>query len=209
MTPQRTWIKICANTNFEDARFAAHAGADCVGFVFSESKRQVKAAQAAEIAQQLPAGIQRSGIFNNAPIEEVVETAKQVGLNMVQLHGEETYIDELRARLPGVEVMKTLKWNGTGFPALVGEPSLVLLDAGAGSGKTFDWEAAAGFATELGKKYRVVVAGGLSPQNVSDALRVLRPWGVDVVSGVEASYGKKDHAKVRAFIEAVRSFRAE
>jgi phosphoribosylanthranilate isomerase len=213
-----TWIKICGTTNLEDALTAVNAGADALGFVFYEkSPRRISVETAGQIVQSLPPDIGRVGVFVNEPVEQILDTVKKADLTAAQLHGVEVrkpeFIRALKAGrdlkiflvLPATEIGVGLEWNVNGEASI----SAVFFDSGTprhpgGTGRIFDWKAAASGIHTIGKKLKVVVAGGLNPANVGDAIRILKPWGVDVVSGVEASPGKKDPDKVRAFIDAVR-----
>ena len=212
------WIKICGTTNLEDALTAVSAGADALGFVFSEkSPRNIDVESARQIVQSLPLHLEKVGVFVNEPVEKILETVRKAGLTAVQLHGIEShkpeFIKALKAGgelkvflvLPGAEVSSGLEWNGAGERCISG----VFFDSGTpqqpgGTGTIFDWKAAASGIQAIGERLKVVVAGGLNSNNVGDAIRVLKPWGVDVVSGVEARPGKKDPQKVRAFVNAVR-----
>lgn len=207
------WIKICATTCIEDALASIEAGADALGFVFAPSKRQVSAEQAEKIAASLPPDVERIGVFCNEPAERVAEIAEQVGLTGIQLHGDETpeFVRGLRAGLSGqrkLTIIKTVLVDDnfeTRF-AQAGNSSeyvdCILLDSGGGTGRTFDWKRAEPLLARNQK--RLIVAGGLNPGNVGDAIRKFSPWGVDVVSGVERGPGRKDPEKVKAFVEAVR-----
>ena len=209
----QTWIKICATTGVDDALASIEAGANALGFVFAPSKRQVSAEQAAMIIARLPADMERVGVFSDDPVERVAAVVEQAGLTTVQLHGEETpaFIEDLAARWPRgrrVRVIKTVLVNerfAARFARVCQDYSgidSILLDAGAGSGRTFDWDTAQHL---LGKsRKRLIVAGGLNPDNVGEAIRKFAPWGVDVVSGVEREPGRKDPAKLKAFVAAVR-----
>lgn len=209
----RTWIKICATTCIEDALASIEAGADAVGFVFAPSKRRVSPEQAAAIIAQLAANVERVGVFNNDSVERVAATIKQAGLTAVQLHGEETpaFIAELAARWPNggrIRVIKTVLVNED-FPERFAHVcrdyagiDSILLDSGSGSGRTFDWHSAQPLLRD--NKKRLIVAGGLNPENVGEAIREFAPWGVDVVSGVEREPGRKDPEKLKAFVAAVR-----
>jgi phosphoribosylanthranilate isomerase len=209
----RTWIKICATTSLDDALASIEAGADALGFVFAPSKRRVSAEQAATIVAQIPAQVERVGVFNDAPAAHVAEVVEQVGLTAVQLHGKETpeFIQELAGRWPQgrrISVIKTVLVNGdfaTRFTHVCNdypEIDCILLDSGGGSGRTFDWETARPLVDRARK--RLIVAGGLNPENVGEAIRKFAPWGVDVVSGVEREPGRKDAMKLKAFVAAVR-----
>jgi phosphoribosylanthranilate isomerase len=209
----RIWIKICATTSVEDGLAAIAAGADALGFVFVPSKRRVTAEQARAIIRELPAGIERIGVFQDETAERIRATVEHAALTAVQLHGEET--PEMAAalfnqgpRTPRIGVIKTivvkddfqerfdrLRRNHQGIDSL-------LLDSGAGSGRTFDWKSVQPLLTATGM--RLIVAGGLTPENVGAAIRTFSPWGVDVATGVEREPGKKDPEKLRAFVAAVR-----
>jgi len=211
------WIKICANTSLEDAMVAAEAGADAVGFVFAPSPRRVTAEQAAAIVPRLPAKIEKIGVFVDAAFDEIVATVEAAALTGVQLHWA-TPIEvrpKLRARfgrrLRIIDVVHFQEVAQGGAPALAfnTDADALVVDsrtatAVGGTGQTYDWEMARQtiFLTSLQTK--LIAAGGLTPENVAEAIAVLRPWGVDVVSGVEAAPGRKNAAKVRAFIENAR-----
>ena len=213
-----TWVKICGMTNLEDALVAVDAGADAVGFVFYEkSPRYVTVETAREIVQKLPKEVEKIGVFVNEAWQRVSEIANDSGLTAVQLHGDE-YKNPERYPLSG-KVFFSLpigdwvhEFSGqTGFFGLPNVPksSTVLLDSGTqeqrgGTGKTFPWAEARWLVQALKERNPVVIAGGLTPSNVKWAVELLEAWGVDVVSGVEASPGKKDPEKVRAFVKAVR-----
>ena len=215
------WVKICGNTNVRDAVLAAESGADAVGFVFAPSVRQVTVAQVREIVTELPAGLERVGVFGGASADKIVAAVEAAGLTAVQLHGgvDLRLAGELQERLGGgVAVIHTVAWRVDGGEgsapqvavelATLGSGERVLVDAKVGGasgglGVSFDW-AAARRVLDSRPGLRVIVAGGLTPGNVREAIRVLEPWGVDVVSGVEASPGKKDGEKIRIFIENAR-----
>ena len=214
------WVKICGTTNLEDALAAADAGADAVGFVFAESPRRVEPLVAAQITRWLPEGIERIGVFVNESAECIRVMVKEVGLTGVQLHGYQT-LDvptKLQAEpgLPrGVQVIpvypmqRLLRHLEDDFLVNFWNFDRVLFDTvvdgqQGGTGQTWDWELArAAFETMEGH-VRAVMAGGLTPSNVVDAIRTLHPWGVDVSSGVEREPGKKDIEKVRAFVKAAK-----
>lgn len=217
------WIKICANTNVEDARLAAELGADAVGFVFAPSKRQVTARQVAAIVSHLPDSVEKTGVFATREADEVVRIVRATGLTGVQLHGgfDIDLARGLRSELdPGVTITQTLHrtLDGDGTHALefaaqlkaVGAETAidrVLIDskkgdALGGSGTIFDWSASR--ETLLNCGIKVIVAGGLRPENLCDAIAALDPWGVDVASGVEAVPGRKDPEKMRRFIQNAR-----
>jgi phosphoribosylanthranilate isomerase len=221
------WVKICGNTNLEDAAGAAEQGADAVGFIFAKSPRRVTVAQVAAITPQLPAGVERVGVFDTQGAEEIIQVVKEAGLTGVQLHGEldEGLIVTLAKTFEAeVTIIQTLHWvvgdSGSAgrlagemwrLRELVAERGMVdrlLLDskvaeAGGGTGVTFDWTGARAVLEAVPSGVRLIVAGGLRPGNVAEAIAQLRPWGVDVASGVEAP-GRKDPALVARFIENAR-----
>lgn len=209
----KTWIKICATTCIEDALASIEAGANALGFVFAPSKRRVSPEQAKAIVAQLPAGVERIGVFSDETAERVAGMVKQAGLTGVQLHGNEPLasIHRLLACLksgPQLRVIKTVLVNGN-FTAQFSRVcrdydcvDSILLDSGGGSGKTFDWQAVQPLIGE--NKKRLIVAGGLNPENVGEALGRFSPYGVDVVTGVEREPGRKDPEKLKAFVAAVR-----
>jgi phosphoribosylanthranilate isomerase len=207
-----TWIKFCGTTCLEDALASIEAGADALGFIFAPSKRQVTTAQAKEIVRKLPREVERIGVFVNETTEQIRSVVIEVGLTGVQLHGSDlapSIYDHLPPdRRDEIRIIRTVLVD-QGVSTLVKEdvaaPGLLgtwLLDAGAGSGKTFDWPAA---RIALGDHSgRFIIAGGLTPENVSTAIGIFDPFGVDVVSGIESTPGRKDPEKMRAFVAAVR-----
>jgi phosphoribosylanthranilate isomerase len=209
-----TWVKICGITNLDDALTAVEAGADALGFVFYEkSPRNIDAVAAADLVSQLPASIEKVGVFVNQREDFICEMASNVGLSAVQFHGDDEYphvADLVLARHPAMKVLvavSMLRTQPEGL-AMMWNPRSVyafLADTGGGTGKSFDWAASKGAMKSMGSLSRVVVAGGLNPENVADSINILHPWGVDVSSGVEVIPGKKDPVKVRAFIQAVRN----
>jgi phosphoribosylanthranilate isomerase len=206
----RTWIKICGTTSLEDALSSIEAGADALGFIFAESKRRVTPGQAQAIISKLPREVERIGVFMNNSADEICNVVRAVELTGIQMHGEESpatvYECLPLAKRNAMRKIKTIQikpGQEHGFDH--GGASRVdawLLDSGAGSGKMFDWEIA---RKQLGDRQgQFIVAGGLSPENVGDAIRTFRPWGVDVVTGVEREPGRKDPEKLKAFVAAVR-----
>jgi len=211
------WIKICGNTSLEDALLAADAGADAVGFVFAPSPRQVTAEQVAAITAHLPAQIEKIGVFVDAPLAQIINTVAQSGLTGVQLHSEvdREAVAQVRARLgPQFRILRVVHFaSGAAdrVQALSLDPAIdgVLVDsrtatAAGGTGIAFDWSSAAATVFQSTNK-PLIVAGGLNPANVQEAIATLQPWGVDVVSGVEAAPGRKDPTKVRAFVANARA----
>lgn len=208
------WIKICANTSLADARVAAEAGADAVGFVFAPSPRRVTPAQVAAIVPGLPAEVEKIGVFVDAPLEEIASTVEACGLTGVQLHcgGDETLSAQVRARFgSNLRILRAVHFAPeSNFPD---DPDAdgILIDsrtatAVGGTGVAYDWSLAATTLFQSAKaRGCLIAAGGLTPDNVAEAIAVLKPWGVDVASGVEAAPGRKDAAKMRAFIANARA----
>lgn len=204
------WIKICGITDAVGALAAQAAGADAVGFIFAASPRQVMVDQARSVAGVLKSSIARVGVFVDAPLEQITETAAQVGLTHIQLHGSESN-DTIRAlQTAGYRVIKSFRVGGSAADAVLPQlkdcpADAVLLDTyvpgqPGGTGKTFDWSVAARAAVHR----PVILAGGLNPANVAGAVRTVRPFGIDVASGVERSPGKKDPAQVSSFVQLAR-----
>jgi phosphoribosylanthranilate isomerase len=220
------WIKICANTNLEDAQLAAELGADAVGFVFAPSPRQVTAAQVAHITPHLPEGLECVGVFPALQAEEIADAAQEAGLSTVQLHGGVSLdlIRQLDRIFSGqVKLIQTVHWDVNGGEAsaatvaqqlkeivaddIVGR---VLIDskvgaATGGTGVSYDWNAARATFAEAGAGLKLIVAGGLHQDNVAEAIHRLDPWGIDVASGVEESPGHKSRGRLTAFIHAARN----
>lgn len=203
-----TKVKICGITSEEDALMAVEAGADALGFVFFEkSPRFIGAEAAYKIIAKLPPFVQVVGLFVNADIEVVNSTADCCGLDLVQLHGEES--PEF-CRLVRRRVMKAFRVQGPESLTPLSEYHVAayLLDAYShkaygGTGETFDW----GCAIAAKHQGRIVLAGGLTPDNIADAVATVQPYGVDVSSGVESAPGKKDPEKVRRFIRLAKEAR--
>jgi phosphoribosylanthranilate isomerase len=197
------FVKICGITNEDDALFAVAMGADAVGFVFAPSPRQVSAQLVYDITRRLPPEILTVGVFRNEHPTRVIELANASGVKAVQLHGRET--PEQTMQVAG-SVRYVIKAFGADSPDVARADQfgtdMVLLDAPSpGSGRVFDWRLAA----EVPDGLRLILAGGLDADNVSDAIEAVEPWGVDVSSGVEAEPGKKDPSKVRRFIANARA----
>lgn len=208
-----TWIKICATTSIDDALASIAAGANALGFVFAPSNRRVSPEQGAAITAQVPEHIERIGVFQNESAERIAEVVERVGLTGVQLHGEETpaFIREMSSKFRSdihVSVIKTVLVNNSfeAHFAQICENSdgvdSILLDSGGGSGRTFDWQKVQPLLSD--RRKRLIIAGGLNAENVGDAIRLLSPWGVDVVSGVEREPGRKDPERLKAFVAAVQ-----
>ncbi len=197
------FVKICGITSEEDALLAVAMGADALGFVFAPSTRQVAVGAVAEITRRLPPEIITVGVFRDALAERVVEVVRRAGLKAAQLHGRER---PEQCAFVAERVPLVIKAFGAGDPELAAHGAyrsdVILIDGPSpGSGKLFDWRLVEG----LPAARRVLLAGGLTPENVAEAVQRVRPWGVDVSSGVEAAPGRKDPLKVRAFIQAARA----
>jgi phosphoribosylanthranilate isomerase len=237
-----TWVKICGITNLEDARTAVEAGADALGFVFYEkSPRNVSPETVYEIVRQMPAHIEKVGVFVGNNPKNLPELAHDLGLTGAQVHlgSDVSSVNENVAHgfecfPPGFKRYMSMpaEWfiesedSAKQFVASAAQVmesvrslpeaervrnfiQTIVLDSGSlqhpgGTGVVFDWRKAAPIIENMKQVVRVVVAGGLNPMNVTEAIHVLKPWGVDVSSGVESKPGKKDPEKVRAFVSAVR-----
>jgi phosphoribosylanthranilate isomerase len=218
-----TWIKICGTTNLEDAQTAVEAGADALGFVFYEkSPRNIDPAKAREIVAALPVKVEKVGVFVTQSSEEIAELADQTGLTAAQLYTVQnnyglSELYRLKQLCPTLKLTLAFPMSVARGDALLtlDDPEkrvlfAVMFDSGTGfkpggTGKKFNWQRAKGMVQHISTMVPVVVAGGLNPQNVGQAIKLFHPFGVDVVSGVEASPGKKDPDKVRAFVRAVRA----
>lgn len=229
------WIKICGITSLEDAKLAVSAGADAVGFVFAESPRRMTPQAAGEITRELPPSIEKIGVFVGAGLEEIAAACQIAGLSGAQLHEGSpavrmlNHVPDMRGRLktsfPQLRVVETIRYDGNAAsfalqlraldtPPAAGDIRAVLVDtriAGkqGGTGIPFDWGAAQDTFLRHSAYLRLIVAGGLRPENVWQAIEILRPWGVDVSSGVESLPGRKDHHRVTEFIRAARAAEME
>jgi len=198
-------IKICGITRLEDAQCAVNCGASALGFVFwPDSPRSIDAACAQEIVGWLPPFVTPVGVFVNQPIEYVNDVAATVGLGMVQLHGDETADYAAKLDRPVLKAMNLAIATDPGVDETWPSPAMILLDAHdpvkrGGTGQTIDWTAAAAVAA----RRRVILAGGLTPENVAAAVDRVHPYGIDVSSGVEREPGIKDHGRLRALFEAI------
>jgi phosphoribosylanthranilate isomerase len=197
------FVKICGMTNVDDALLAAGLGADAVGFIFAPSPRQVTPGRVRSIIERLPATVLTVGVFRNEAPERIVELTNRTGIRAVQLHGNESP-DQTRwvaERVPAV-----IRGVPAGSRAMLEHESFgkvrFLIDAPhPGSGETFDWSMLADHPIDR----EFILAGGLTPDNVVDAITMVHPWGVDVATGVEERPGIKDATKVRQFIVNARS----
>jgi phosphoribosylanthranilate isomerase len=202
----RTWIKICGTTSLADALASVEAGANALGFIFAPSKRQITTRAAREIIRELPPHVERIGVFRDGSPEEIRRLVDEVPLTGIQMHGSESpgeiYQHLAADRRDSLFKIRTIIAHD-GF--VIPEEERVdafLLDSGAGSGTVFDWQSAQSKLGECPK--RVILAGGLTSENVGQAIQTIHPWGVDVVTGVESEPGRKDYGKLRAFVSAVR-----
>ncbi|HEY5056646.1 MAG TPA: phosphoribosylanthranilate isomerase [Acidobacteriaceae bacterium] len=225
------FIKICANTNLEDAWLAAELGADAVGFVFAKSKRQVTAETVAAIIAELPVGAEKVGVFDLADAVEIEDVVVSAGLTVVQLHGafDASRVRALAAKFGGnLNIIQTVAYAVDAVDRAAADEQFestlrsvfdeaavwaVLIDAAksgvsGGLGVAFDWAHVAEIVEravgEREPRPRVILAGGLDAYNVAEAIAAMKPWGVDVASGVEAAPGKKDPERLREFLVAAR-----
>jgi phosphoribosylanthranilate isomerase len=204
------FVKICGITTIDDAVAAAEYQASAVGFnFFRESRRYVSPETAYAIIRELPETVRKVGVFVNADPEFVKKTAAQLLLDFVQFSGDETveYVKSF-----GAQAIKAFRVNNGFDPSLITAygTSLSIIDAFdpeafGGTGKIADW----GIARAAGGYGKIILAGGLTPENVQDAISQADPFGVDVASGIESSPGQKDHAKMKEFISLARSARIE
>ncbi|HEV8116410.1 MAG TPA: phosphoribosylanthranilate isomerase, partial [Acidimicrobiales bacterium] len=192
------FVKICGTTSEEDALLAVAMGAEALGFVFAPSPRQMRPQDVTDILKRLPPEILTVGVFKDDLPERIVHIVRATGLKGAQIHGSFSVED-------AVSVRRAIFHTFVAFSALdprveqahAYEPYAVLLDgARSGAGQTFDWS----LADRTPEGLKLIVAGGLTSDNVVEVIRTVRPWGVDVVSGVESSPGRKDPVKLRAFI---------
>jgi phosphoribosylanthranilate isomerase len=202
-----TMVKICGITNSGDARVAADAGADAVGLVFAESPRRVGVEDARRISAALPENVIRVGVFVDEEPAEVLRISREVGLDLVQLHGDETPDAVTAVREGGIKVIKALRVRDAASLEALDEyeTDLFLLDAHSevvrgGTGERFDW----GMAKSLRGRDNIVVSGGLDPENVREAVEFFEPYGVDASSALEDEPGRKNGERVRRFVLAAR-----
>lgn len=198
------FVKICGITNEEDALLAVALGADCIGFNFVPgSVRKISPGEAEAIRRRLPHGTVTVGIFKNEAPEKIVSTVTQCGLSGAQLHGKEplSEVRWIRKRLPFV--IQAFSADDPHLSSAGNTPAdIILLDAATpGSGRVFDWR----LVSNAPSGSRLMIAGGLNPDNVIDAIAHTKPYGVDVATGVEMSPGKKDPKKLQRFIENAKS----
>jgi phosphoribosylanthranilate isomerase len=200
-------VKICGITNLPDGMAAAEAGADALGFVFyDQSPRCISVEAAAGLIRQLPPFVLKAGVFVNAPEDLVVRASRECGLNLLQFHGDESPEYCLQFGLMSMKAFRIR--DAASLQALLNyHTDAWLLDAytpdkPGGTAETFNWDLALE-ARDWGRP--IFLAGGLTAENVAEAVRRAQPYAVDVSSGVEGAPGRKDHAKVRAFIQAAKA----
>jgi phosphoribosylanthranilate isomerase len=219
------WIKICGTTSLADAQHAASSGASAIGFILAPSPRRVTVDQVRAIARHLPRNVERIGVFVDASFEEIVNAVSEADLTGVQLHA--NYEPDLPRRLrahftgpdqPALSILAVLAFSDDVEPqieavardaARYGAVDALLIDSRSpvghgGTGTSYDWQAAQHMFRRIAPQLRLIAAGGLNPDNVAEAIRTLTPWGVDVATGVEAAPGRKDPARVAAFIRSAR-----
>ncbi|MCC2456225.1 MULTISPECIES: phosphoribosylanthranilate isomerase [Bacillus] len=194
-------VKICGITDVETAKSACEYGADALGFVFAESKRKITPKRAKEIILELPANVLKIGIFVNESVEVIQKIADECGLTHVQLHGDEDNYQIRRLNIPSIKSLGVTSESDM-ENAQRYETDYILFDSPkekfhGGNGKTFSWELLGHMPKELRKK--MILAGGLNALNIEEAIRTVRPYMVDVSSGVETE-GKKDVEKIKQFI---------
>lgn len=214
------WIKICGTTSLADAELAVDAGAEAVGFVFAPGPRRVSVDQVAAIAPRLAESVEKIGVFAESVLEDIASAVAGGGLTGVQLHFDAgmELTGQLRERfgesLRILRVVRIAAETPGVAPKLVEDRNAdaVLVDScsktgSGGTGISYDWDLAAETIFRHRTERKFIAAGGLNADNVAEAINKLRPWGVDVASGVESAPGRKDAAKVRAFIAQARGSR--
>ena len=210
----RTRIKMCGTTLLEDALKASEEGVDAVGFIFvHKSPRYITPEQAKKISVKIPPFVNKVGVFVNSSQENIEEIVRYAGLTAIQLHGDESplYCQEISERLPSCFLLKALRVSersdAAEFARYENSVSGFLLDTyvkgvAGGTGQTFDWSLVA----KLGIQKPFLLAGGLTPENISVALETLAPYGIDINSGIEISPGRKDHRRLSELMQLVRDY---
>jgi phosphoribosylanthranilate isomerase len=204
-------VKICGITNWTDARNSFEAGADFLGFNFyRESPRYIAPRAAARIIKRLPRDVKAVGVFVNETEEKILATVRIAGLHQIQLHGDESaeMVERLRETWPVIRAIKAKNEAQLSQLSVFGGADAFLLDTfdptrPGGTGQTFDWR----IVRRANITKRLFLAGGLTPENIAEAIRISEPYAVDVCSGVEAWPGKKDPRRVIAFMRAARATR--
>lgn len=227
------WIKICGTTTLEDALLAAEDGADALGFIFAPSPRRVSVETVASIVSHVPPRMELYGVFVDPEFDEVVSAIEACRLTGAQLHRSQEHRgrhpglpqrlrDHFAARGQKLKILHAVRWQAaragdSGDADLAGviaartagdrfdaASDALLVDPSHGTGASFDWSAAQSDFLRASRSVRMIVAGGLTADNVGAAISLLRPWGVDVTSGVERAPGRKDRAKLAAFLRNAR-----
>jgi len=197
-----TRIKICGLTQVKDAQAAAEAGADALGFILAPSKRQISPDTARKIIEQLPAFVTKVGVIVDVELAQAQDILEDCGFDLLQLHGRETaqYCASFKGR--AIKVFRMDEEFKLGqIDAYTQVTRALLLDSGAGgTGRTFDWSS---IPEGLDRRW-LILAGGLGPDNVVKAIKTVKPWAVDVSSGIEIEPGRKDIGKMKEFIKRVR-----
>jgi phosphoribosylanthranilate isomerase len=205
----RVKVKICGITNWKDAKHAIHEGADLLGFNFFErSPRYIEPARARRIVRRLPKRVSAVGVFVNEGERRILEIARAVGLDYLQLHGDETpaTVARLERSFPVIKAVRVRKPFRAARLARFRDANALLLDGfdrrlRGGTGKTFDWA----IARRAKRRGRIFLAGGLTPENIGQAIRAAKPYAVDVCSGVESRPGKKDAGRMNKLMSAVKA----
>jgi phosphoribosylanthranilate isomerase len=197
------FVKICGITSEEDALLAVAMGADAVGFMFAPSPRQIGTGLAADIVKRLPTEVLTVGVFRDEAPQRVVDIVNTTGLRAAQLHGHESaeQCQWVRERVPFVIQAFAAGDQAVRRAADYGADAVLVDGPAPGSGQIFDWA----LAEDVPDGLRLMLAGGLTAENVGDAISRIRPWGVDVSTGVEQAPGRKDARKLRAFVAAARA----
>ncbi|HUQ64366.1 MAG TPA: phosphoribosylanthranilate isomerase [Acidimicrobiales bacterium] len=197
------FVKLCGTTSEEDALLAVAMGADAVGFVFAPSPRQVRPTLVSDIIKRLPPQVMTVGVFRDEIPERVVEIVNSIGLRAAQLHGHESAEQAawIRERVPFLIQAFPAGGNSIVQAGSYSADAIMIDAPSPGSGEVFDWSLADGVPDGM----RLLLAGGLNPSNVAEAIARVHPWGVDVATGVESAPGHKDPVKVRAFVAAAKA----
>jgi len=199
-------IKICGITNIEDARAAYDLGADALGFIFyKDSKRYVAPGTVKDIISELPPFITKVGVFVKSDLNEILSIKEKTGIDIAQLHGDETPEFCISIPFKVIKVIRVKDKSDLGQVAQYSDQD-ILFDTYSdkeygGTGESFNWEV----LKDLSLSRNIILSGGLNPDNVLDAVKIVRPYAVDVSSGVESEPGKKDHKKIKQFIEAIKN----
>jgi phosphoribosylanthranilate isomerase len=202
VSTDKPFVKVCGLSTAQDVDVAVAHGADAVGFVLTESVREIPVQRAAELVKAVPAGIATVAVFRGEDIGKVLERAGQAGVGWVQLHGQRTATDVAAAHESGFKVIRAVRRNDPEEQFADWGEELLLIDASVpGSGESWDYAA----VKDLAAGRRWLVAGGLSAQNVTEALDASGAFGADVSSGVESARGVKDPKLIASFIEAAKS----